>query len=294
MEQGLYLLRLRETPPAPANCVADGATLCLGGGRYQVDLEWENQHSGASGRGIAVPWSDVAGFFAFDDAANLELMVKLLDFGTERLFFYGQLTNLVFTLTVSDTATGTVRRYGNGPDNCGGIDRDGFSAPAPARRERRGGARGDGVVRAGAVGRGLGGATRAGGPGIPATAVLAGESQQPAPSAAAGCEPTSRRLCLGDGRFAIELRWRNQYGGGSGDGSPLVLSRLTGAFSFDDPANLEVLVKVLDFDDRVLVLWGSLSDLEHSLIVTDTATGAVESYENPPGRYCGGLDADAF
>ena len=28
--------------------------------------------------------------------------------------------------------------------------------------------------------------------------------------------------------------------------------------------------------------------------VTDTTTGAVKTYQNPAGRYCGGLDNSAF
>jgi len=42
------------------------------------------------------------------------------------------------------------------------------------------------------------------------------------------------------------------------------------------------------------VLWGSLSNFEYSIRVTDTATGAVRTFENPAGRFCGGLDDDAF
>jgi len=39
---------------------------------------------------------------------------------------------------------------------------------------------------------------------------------------------------------------------------------------------------------------GSLSNLEYTLTVTDTKTGAVKTYRNPAGRYCGGTEIDAF
>jgi hypothetical protein len=73
---------------------------------------------------------------------------------------------------------------------------------------------------------------------------------------------------------------------------PKRLTDLTGAFGFTDPANLELLVKTLDFGDRVLVIYGALSNLEYSLRVTDTISGRSKTYDNPAGRYCGGLDND--
>jgi hypothetical protein len=85
-------------------------------------------------------------------------------------------------------------------------------------------------------------------------------------------------------RFAVEMTWRNQYDGSSGSGLPKKLTDLTGAFGFTDTANLEVLVKTLDFGDRILVLYGALSDLEYDLRVTDT--GSV-------GRTCPGSTAAA-
>ena len=49
---------------------------------------------------------------------------------------------------------------------------------------------------------------------------------------------------------------------------------------------------MLDQGDRILVIWGALSNLD-TLRVTDTTTGAIETYANPAGTYCGGLD-EAF
>ena len=69
---------------------------------------------------------------------------------------------------------------------------------------------------------------------------------------------------------------------------------LTAAFAFTDPANLEVLVKTLDFGDRVLVLYGTLSNLEYTLRITEISTGTVKTYRNAAGNYCGGLDNNAF
>jgi ELWxxDGT repeat protein len=37
-----------------------------------------------------------------------------------------------------------------------------------------------------------------------------------------------------------------------------------------------------------------LTDVEYTLTVTDTASGAVRAYHNPRGRLCGGADTGAF
>ena len=46
--------------------------------------------------------------------------------------------------------------------------------------------------------------------------------------------------------------------------------------------------------DHVWVLWGALSDVEYTIEVTDTVTGASKDYHNAPGSFCGGADTTAF
>jgi hypothetical protein len=220
-----------------------------------VRVEWVNQYNGRSGLGGAQARTEFSGFFHFENPGNVELLVKVLDFGADVKVFWGQLTDLHFTLTVRDTLTGAVRTYGNTPGNCGGIDQAAFPGVA--------------------------------GPGEEITAA--------ASSPKLACSPNGRRLCLQGGRFAAELAWRNHRSGASGQGGAVPLSDLTGAFFFEDGRNLELVVKALDFGGgRYPVLYGALSDLEYTLRVTDTATGVTRTYVNPGGRYCGGLDADAF
>jgi hypothetical protein len=71
-------------------------------------------------------------------------------------------------------------------------------------------------------------------------------------------------------------------------------SKVTGAFHFGNPSNLELMTKVITQGDRVDFFWGALSDLEYTIDVTDTQTGQVKTYQNAAGRYCGGLQVDAF
>ncbi len=97
-------------------------TLCLVGGRFQVSATWSNQFDGRSGTAGAIKNTDVAGFLYFTDPGNIELIVKVLDFGDRVLFFYGQLTNLRFTISVLDTTTGVTKTYQNTAGECGGLD----------------------------------------------------------------------------------------------------------------------------------------------------------------------------
>ena len=108
------------------------------------------------------------------------------------------------------------------------------------------------------------------------------------------CHANSQTLCLLNDRFAVRMDWHNQFDSTSGTGIAHRLSNLTGAFAFTNPANLEILIKTLNFGDHVLVIYGALSNLEYTLTVTDTIGGQVKTYQNPAGQYCGGLDNNAF
>jgi len=118
-----------DAPTTP--CAQDATTLCLLDGRYAVTVEWHDQHNDRSGVGAAVPYANRTGFFWFFREDNIELVVKILD-GTpvngKTWVFYGALTDVEYTLTVTDTATGhDVETYVNEPGNiCGGADTAAF------------------------------------------------------------------------------------------------------------------------------------------------------------------------
>jgi hypothetical protein len=42
------------------------------------------------------------------------------------------------------------------------------------------------------------------------------------------------------------------------------------------------------------VFYGALSDVEYTITVTDTVTGAAKTYTNPPGRLASVADVAAF
>jgi len=104
-------------------------------------------------------------------------------------------------------------------------------------------------------------------------------------------------LCLTQGRFRVEVSWRVPGQGTSGVGTAIPITDDTGTFWFFTPNNLELMIKVLDarsFSGRFWVFFGALSDVEYTVVVTDTVTGAVKRYENPSGRLASVADTDAF
>ncbi|HXV92878.1 MAG TPA: hypothetical protein VD813_06245, partial [Pseudonocardia sp.] len=104
-------------PPAPPPCSEGPTALCLASGRFRVEVEWED-FQGGSGAGHTHPLTADTGAFWFFRDSNLELFVKVLDGRTVNghwWVFYGSLSNVPFTLTVTDTGTGTPRSYHNPP-----------------------------------------------------------------------------------------------------------------------------------------------------------------------------------
>jgi hypothetical protein len=120
-----------ETLADKAGCAAGANTLCLLGGRFKVEVTWQQQN-GPSGNGGAVPiaGNDQSGLFWFFDPSNIELVVKVID-GTglngKYWFFYGALSDVGYTVRVTDTTTGAVRNYTNAFGNvCGRADTSAF------------------------------------------------------------------------------------------------------------------------------------------------------------------------
>jgi hypothetical protein len=92
----------------------------------------------------------------------------------------------------------------------------------------------------------------------------------------------------------VTAEWRDPASGQGGKAGAMPLSQASGAFHFGNPGSPELVAKVLNLGDRIDVYYGSLSNVEYTLTVTDTKTGAVKTYRNPAGRYCGGTEIDAF
>jgi CARDB protein len=108
-------------------CTQDSQTLCLNGNRFRVNVAWQTlsgrtgdeQAAAATGNGQAVSLTGDTGYFWFFSANNVELVIKVVDgrsFNNFFWVFYGALSNVQYTITVTDTLTGRQKVYFN-PQN---------------------------------------------------------------------------------------------------------------------------------------------------------------------------------
>jgi hypothetical protein len=110
------------------------------------------------------------------------------------------------------------------------------------------------------------------------------------------CAISSGQLCL-DGRFRVEVRFTDPRNGQASSGTPVPLTSDTGTFWFFSPANLELVVKVLDGRDvngHFWVFYGALSDVEYTITVTDSLTGSQRAYHNNAHTLASRADVAAF
>ena len=78
-------------------------------------MAWKD-FANRTGTGTAVSLTGDTGYFWFFDPANVEAVLKVLDGTTVNGHFwvyYGALSNVEYTLTVTDTMTGRVKTYQN-------------------------------------------------------------------------------------------------------------------------------------------------------------------------------------
>jgi hypothetical protein len=113
---------------------------------------------------------------------------------------------------------------------------------------------------------------------------------------AAACDACGKALLLVNGRFSLELTWKN--GAGQTQTAQAVpLTSDTGYFWFNSAENVEVIVKVLDgrgLNGHFWVYYGALTDQEYTLTVRDTATNRSKTYRNPKGRFASRGDVTAI
>jgi len=289
--------------------------LALLSGQFSVEVSWHDPLSGHAGFARQVAGSDQTGFFWFFDHSNLELMVKALDgrgLNSHYWFFYGALSSVEYWITVRDLKSGAVRTYYNAPGNiCGGADTAAFPPPsghaaagdaatataesAPTTEPAAAAEPAAAPVAAPAVPTWTaqpfdGGLPEAGETGAAGTIGTAGSAD-----ASGSCTPGPQTLCLLGSRFQVQAHWSVPNGGNVA--TAVNEGNQTGAFWFFDPANLELLVKVIDgraLTGHFWFFYGALSDVEYWVRVTDTVTGASKRYHNRPGNICGVGDTSAL
>ena len=112
---GAFLLAPAERASAQT-CVANATTLCLNSSRFKVQVNWQVPSQGTSGVGNGIPLTGDTGEFWFFSANNIELVVKVVDgraFNNHYWVFYGALSDVAYTITVTDSTNGAVKTYSN-------------------------------------------------------------------------------------------------------------------------------------------------------------------------------------
>lgn len=252
---------IQDMTAAPG-CIDREGALCLSGGRFRFEVEWES-HNGRRGSGALARLSDETGVATFFSPENVELVFKLLDGRTingHHWVYYGALSDVEYWLIVTDTLHDRVVVYRNPPrEICGRGDSGAF-------------------------------------------AELAGASALPNPAVAfAGgvetegdCSPGT--LCLLGGRFEVKAEWTGADGE-NGIATPLPGADATGYMWFFSPGNIELAVKALDGTSINNAFWifaAGLTDVDYRLTVIDTAAGVSKTYSNPSRPFCGLGDTSAF
>jgi hypothetical protein len=246
--------------------------LCINNARYRISLS-ATAPNGQTGQGVPLYQSNVFGYFSLPnftgDAGNPEVFVKVVGpVNGVPWVFYAGLTNLDFTVTVTDTQTGQqFNTYrvppppGGSTQNIGNFDVAGQNSSQCST-----------VTRTTAQ-------TTAGG----------------------GCTNNSSTLCLLN-RFRISLTAKDNptRSTASGPGTAVPVNSVFGFFTTPtlsgDPNDIQAFVKMVDatsFDDFWVFL-GGLTDFEFTMTVTDTLNGRQKIYLKPAGSTCGLNDVDAF
>jgi len=124
---------------AQGSCSPAPTVLCLQGSRFQAEVTWTAPGFG-SGRGQAVPLTGDTGYFWFFSDSNVELMVKVLDGrAVNRHFwvFFGALSDVGYTLTVTDLQTGAREVFTNPQGRLASVsDITAFNPEAPPAASR--------------------------------------------------------------------------------------------------------------------------------------------------------------
>ncbi|MEM7048423.1 MAG: hypothetical protein AAF604_02140 [Acidobacteriota bacterium] len=240
------LLAIRRALP----CRPGLDTVCLREGRFAVQVTLEDDLHATGFPAPAEPMTSDTGGFWFFSQDNLEVLVKVLDGRPVNGHFwvlFGSLSNLAYTVTVTDTSTGETRQFANPEGTLASqANTEAFTDD-----------------------------------GSPLTVAA------PAPDSPPGACPalSDAALCLTNARFRATVEWIDPRSGRTGFGVGRLISENSGAFWFFGPENLELIVKVLDgrvSNSHFWVFVGSLTDVEYEIRIDDDVTGESWTYRKPP------------
>lgn len=288
---GVSAATVNVPPAAATTCSPSATTLCFVNNRYAVSIDAADvpSRSSKTAVGEANTQTSDTGYFTLSgltqSTSNPEVVVKVLEVPASFVpagappswVFFGGLTDLEYFINVVDTTTGNVRQYHKFPGTVqNGFDTGGGQAPTPE-------------TTAGSI--------------CPQTPAVVTSTEAPST-----CTPSSSQLCLLSNRFKVTLQATNRNAGAdlgkTAPGVTLAKNDLFGFFSIPgltgNPNNLEAFVKILDarsFSGKFWVFFGTLTNFELSIAVTDVTTGQKRTYSrsgNNPNNACGAADTGAF
>jgi len=123
------------------------------------------------------------------------------------------------------------------------------------------------------------------------------------------CSQTTTTACMLNNRFQVSVRYRGAFDNSTPSSSALRKSVSgfanpayeTAFFYFNDPNNIEMMVKLLDQGNTdssnrrtIAVLFGSATPLRIEVTITDTLTGASKTYNSFFNEMKGTTDFTAF
>ena len=280
-----------ENPDEPARlCEFNENRLCLNDGRFGVEVNWADFQD-QTGVAKAVSLTGDTGYFWFFNPKNIELVVKALDataLNDHFWIFYGALSNVEYSIRVTDYLTGAVRTYNNPSRQFASA---GHTLAFLSENTRKSNIDSHGEMTDSI--RLLASTTAAGFDNhVDHTQITIASGTEPT----GGCRASTRRLCLNQGRFSAEVEWWD-FQGNHGIGTAVQLTEDTGYFWFFRDTNVELILKALDgrtINDHFWVFYGALSNVRYKVTVTDTHTGTVKVYENPERNFASVGDTGAF
>ena len=140
VEFGDYTLTLTCDNNSSGSCTTTATTACLLDGRFRVSISYLNQFANPPAPGTFLGGKLIQGSqnpdvatFGISSAQAIEVVVRIQDarpFGLNRFdVYYGGLTDLEYTVSITDTQKGTSKTYRNPPGTVGGsVDRTSFTA----------------------------------------------------------------------------------------------------------------------------------------------------------------------
>ena len=144
---GQFMVRLVAQAPGgessatmPLTVTGAGVLRLNASHAFDVTLSARDPRTGRTGEGVVIGQNDVYGYFSLPslsgNAGNPEVIVKIVDassIGQNYWVFYAALTDLDYTLSVQENATGIVKNYTQDPSRpAGQFDTSGFAGvPTP-------------------------------------------------------------------------------------------------------------------------------------------------------------------